>query len=494
MEIFLLILRLVLSAIFLLAGIGKLLDLKGSEKAVKEFGVPESLAKPLGIILPLAEISLAISLLFVETSWFGAIGATILLLMFIGGMLWQMKQGNAPDCHCFGQIHSEPVSVKSLLRNVVFIVLALSLVIAGRANQGVSLFDSSNNLNDFMLIVFGLIFVGFSIVVLNYLKNISEQQNQILRRLEVLEIISNDGVPQTREDIGNPFEGLPIGSPLVDFKLPTVDGRTLTRREILADSKPILIFNVSPTCNPCDELLPKIETWEKELADKVKFLFISKGTPKENLAKFKSELNREIILQNDREFAELLEIRWTPTVLLVNKDGAIASHPAVGGEAIEKLLNEIKAENLDDAFLYVAQANGNGKQPKIGEAIPEFSLPDLNGEQISTQDFRGKKTLVTFWSMTCSFCLQMIEELSEWDKVKGKDEPNLIVFSDGDANAHKDLKLNAPIVLDKEYETAEKFGMDGTPSAVLVNEDGKIISETAIGAEKIWALLGRRKV
>ena len=88
-----LIIRLFLAAIFILAGIGKLLDLKGSEKAVKDFGVPEILAKPFSIILPIAEIAFAILLLFVETSWFGAIGGSVLLLIFIGGMLirWQRE-------------------------------------------------------------------------------------------------------------------------------------------------------------------------------------------------------------------------------------------------------------------------------------------------------------------------------------------------------------------------------------------------------------------
>ena len=102
MAIILLLVRIILFAIFALAGIGKLLDLKGSEKAVKAFGTPEEFAKFFAVALPFAEIVFAVCLLFVETSWLGAIGAMILLLTFIGGMLWQLAQGNAPDCHCFG--------------------------------------------------------------------------------------------------------------------------------------------------------------------------------------------------------------------------------------------------------------------------------------------------------------------------------------------------------------------------------------------------------
>ncbi len=493
MEYFLFILRIVLAGIFFLAGIGKLLDLKGSEKAIKGFGVPEDLAKPFSVLLPVAEIVFAVLLLFVGTSWFGAIGASLLLLIFISGMLWQMKQGNAPDCHCFGQIHSEPVGKKSLLRNVIFAVLALVLVVNGQENQGLQLSQLANSYSEVMQIVFGLIIIGFLFILLLYLKNIMEKQTQILRRLEVIELISTDGIQQNRENIGNPNEGLPIGSPIPNFIMPTADGLVVSKEDILKRGKPILFFNVSPTCNPCQALLPAIEKWEKELSDKINFVFISNGTAKENLDKFKSENEREIFIQDDRELAELMEIRWTPTALFVNSNGMIASHPAAGDTAIRELIDEIKSKKLEDEFIYIAKENENGKKPKIGEQIPEFSLNDLKGKTISANDLQGKKTLVTFWSMTCPYCVSMIEELSEWDKIKGQDEPNLLIFSDGEVEEHENLQLNSSVVLDKDYEISDKLGMFGTPSAVLINEQGKIVSETAIGAGQIWALIGRRK-
>jgi hypothetical protein len=36
------------------------------------------------------------------------------------------------------------------------------------------------------------------------------------------------------------------------------------------------------------------------------------------------------------------------------------------------------------------------------------------------------------------------------------------------------------------------MGMFGTPSAVLIDENGIIATETAVGASNIWALLGRQ--
>src|SRR5215210_1377574 len=120
MEIFLLILRIGLAAIFGLAGIAKFLDLDGSEKAFKEFGVPASIARPSSIGLSVFEIIIAVLLLPTATSWYAAVGALFLLVLFIGQMTYQMAKGNAPDCHCFGQLHSEPVGIKSIIRNIIF--------------------------------------------------------------------------------------------------------------------------------------------------------------------------------------------------------------------------------------------------------------------------------------------------------------------------------------------------------------------------------------
>ena len=78
-------------------------------------------------------------------------------------------------------------------------------------------------------------------------------------------------------------------------------------------------------------------------------------------------------------------------------------------------------------------------------------------------------------------------------EAKGADEPNLLMLSDGEAEAHQDLEINSPIVLDKDRKISKELGWNGTPSAVLLDEEGKIISETALGAGQIWSLVGKKK-
>ncbi len=491
METVLLFIRIFLFTVFAAAGIGKLLDLRGSEKAVKDFGVPADFARALAIALPIAELLIAFLLLPVTTAWLGAIGGVLILAVFIGGMIWQIAKGNAPHCHCFGAIHSEPVSKKSLIRNIIFAILAFFLVARGSEYQGLSFTDLNGEMA--IQLILGLATIGLLGAVVFYLKKISEQQTLIMRRIEILELVSHEGGNHNveREDAGSPQDGLPIGAPVPDFALPDLSGREVSFETLLSKEKPIMLFFVSATCNPCEALLPEIEEWQNELKEKVDFVFISSGKASENAEKFGGKSFKQILLQKDREVAETFRAKWTPTAILINGDGMIASHSAAGDTSIRELIEKIKEENSEKPIDFVA--NGNASSIKIGETVPELTLKDLDGKEITAKDFQGKKTLVAFWSTTCPHCVSMIRDLQEWDREKGVDDPNLLVFSAGDVEEHREIGLKSPIVLDEGYKMAEKFGMYGTPSAVLINENGKIASETAVGSTNIWALIGRRK-
>ena len=56
------------------------------------------------------------------------------------------------------------------------------------------------------------------------------------------------------------------------------------------------------------------------------------------------------------------------------------------------------------------------------------------------------------------------------------------------------MGLNSPVVLDQQFSVGQAFGVGGTPSAVLVDVEGRIASEVAVGAPAVLELagLGRR--
>ena len=110
----------------------------GSRKAMAGFGVPEALAGPFGLGLPLVELADAALLLPVATAWWAALGALALLATFVAAIAVNMARGKAPDCHCFGPLHSAPVGWKTLARNGVFAAVAVPIAVWGRPDPGPS--------------------------------------------------------------------------------------------------------------------------------------------------------------------------------------------------------------------------------------------------------------------------------------------------------------------------------------------------------------------
>lgn len=488
MEIILLIIRLFLFAVFAIAGISKLLDRPGSIKAMREFGTPDEFAKTFAIALPFAEIVFAVCFLFTTMAWIGALGALLLLTTFIGGMIWQISQGRAPDCHCFGQIHSEPVGKKSLIRNIVFAILALVLIARGRDGQGTSLADSNTEMLQLALI---FLLIAVTAVLLAYIRRLSDQQTEMLRRMGVLELASGESLPVVRNEAGDPNDGLPIGAPLPDFAIPDLSGRTVRFEQLLAVNKPFLFFFVGPACDPCEALLPEIKEWQAELADKLRFIFISNGDIEKNREKFGNGGSNVVLIEKAREFATMVNAKWTPTALFVDSNGNVASHVAAGDIAIRRLVEQIKNRDLNEEFLHFLGMNGYGK-PKIGIKIPAFSMTDLKGNEVTDADFKGKRTLIAFSSPTCPHCSVLMAQIRDWERKKKPGDPGFIIFTDDEPADSEKSGIKSPIIIDPEYTTAKKLGMNGVPSAVLVNEDGTIISESAIGPPNIWALIGER--
>jgi uncharacterized membrane protein YphA (DoxX/SURF4 family) len=186
MDIFLLILRLILVGVFGVAAIAKAFDQQGSIKAFRAFGVPTALRKPLAYFLPAAEFAVGLLLLFTKTSWYGALGAAALLLIFVSGMLYQFAKGNAPDCHCFGQIHSEPVGVSSILRNIALLIPAGILSVQGTGSQGLSIASTAQEV---LTLSIGIVGVSMMLLAILYLRALTEQQASLIRRLELMELI-----------------------------------------------------------------------------------------------------------------------------------------------------------------------------------------------------------------------------------------------------------------------------------------------------------------
>jgi len=109
---------------------------------------------------------------------------------------------------------------------------------------------------------------------------------------------------------------------------------------------------------------------------------------------------------------------------------------------------------------------------------------------VTLDSFRGERTVVLFWNPRCGYCKRMLDDLRAWEVNPPDGAPKLLVVSQGDHEANRAMGLQSPVVLDQGFTTGRAFGATGTPSAVLVDAEGKIASQVAVGAPAILALAG----
>jgi peroxiredoxin len=516
MDAALLIARLVLGGVFTLAGLAKLSDLKSSRRAIIDFGVPSAIAAPLGLVLPLAELTVAATLLPATTVWWGALGALVLLSVFVVGITYNLARGRKPECHCFGQLHSSPAGWKTLARNGVLAAIAGFVLWAGyEGGAGPSALSWVGALSAAQLLALlgGVVVLALLAGQWWFLVHLLQQNGRLLVRLEALEASIAVGASVAPSENGSPLnqeaEGLPVGSEAPQFSLSGLHGETLTLNALRSSDKPVMLLFTDPGCGPCNAMLPEVGHWQEEHPQKLTLTLISRGEVEENKTKAQEHALKNVVLQKDWEVSESYEVRGTPSAVLVSADGKVASPVAGGAEGIRALLSYAVGEGAQLPMQrHQPQAQGQpcpncGKvhaaaptveaAQKVGEDAPEVKLPNLEGNTVELADFRGEKTLVLFWNPGCGFCQQMLPDLKEWEATSPEDAPKLLVVSAGSEEANREMGLTSPVLLDQNFATGRAFGASGTPSAVLVDSESKVASDVAVGAPAVWELAGADK-
>lgn len=470
----LLIARLLLSAVFGVAGAAKLADQAGSRQALIAFGVPNVLANPLGVVLPAIELVVAASLLPIASAWFGAIAALSILSLFILGMTFNLAQGRTPECNCFGQAHSAPISWSTVARNAVLATVAGFVVWSGNDAVGPSIVGWLDDLTVAQRAesLIGLAFLVLLGAEVTLLLQVLCQQGRLLTRLDAVEASLADRVPNTVASASSRTSaGLLVGLRAPSFRLSALDGRIVTLETLRSGGRSVLLLFTNPSCGPCGALLPEIGRWQQELGAALTIVLVSEGAAEDNRANNAHQAG-PVLLQQKREVAEAYQAWGTPAAVLVLADGTIGSPVAQGADAIRTLVSQ----SLRQAPL------------KIGELAPSLELRDLSGKIIGLRDVLGGRVLVLFWNPRCGFCQQMLNDLREWEAGPPPEAPVLVVVSTGTIEENRAMGLRSQVLIDDGFNAATAFGANGTPTGVLIDATGKIASKVTAGAQAVLAL------
>jgi thiol-disulfide isomerase/thioredoxin len=477
--------RVLLAAVFGVASATKLADIRRSRAAVAGFGVPERLASALGTLLPLAELAIAVALLPAESARVGALGAVALLSVFVVAIARSMMRGEAPDCHCFGQLHSEPAGARTLARNVALAAVAAFVVVEGWSDAGPSGTAWIGRLGGTGAVALagGLALGVLAAVTAWALLALLRQNGRMLLRIEELEARLDPAGSQPSTEA---HHGLPLGALAPAFSLQGLYGESVTLESLISAEAPVMLLFTDPNCGPCNALMPQISDWQRELAGELSIAVLTHGSPRDSRAKVREHGIVSVWLDHGLTVYDAYRAAGTPGAVLIDGQGRIASDVVAGAQAIADLVAQAtRAPALP--VVQIPARPSSPPPPPVGAPAPPVELAGLDGEPVALS-VSDRDTLVLFWNPECGFCERMLDDVRAFDRSAAATAPRLLLVSTGSPAENEELTLHAPIALDPAFTAGTAFGTTGTPSAVLVDRHGTIASELAVGATEVMAL------
>ncbi|MDN4591934.1 redoxin [Xenophilus aerolatus] len=138
---------------------------------------------------------------------------------------------------------------------------------------------------------------------------------------------------------------------------------------------------------------------------------------------------------------------------------------------------------LYGAAIAVALAVGVGVYVSTGSSpAPASTFVLLDGSKKSTEDLKGKVTLVNFWATSCVTCVgEMPKVIATYDKYKAKGYDTLAVAMSYDPpsyviNYAETRKLPFKVAIDNTGAVAKAWGdVQLTPTTYVVNKKGEIV-------------------
>jgi len=110
---------------------------------------------------------------------------------------------------------------------------------------------------------------------------------------------------------------------------------------------------------------------------------------------------------------------------------------------------------------------------------PELNLPDLSGQPRNLDEFAGKVLLINFWASWCRPCIEEVPGIRRLIEAMGEKSFAVIGVNVGEGERRvqatvKRLRMEYPILLDKDSVEFKSWGANVLPTAYVLDGSGRV--------------------
>lgn len=118
------------------------------------------------------------------------------------------------------------------------------------------------------------------------------------------------------------------------------------------------------------------------------------------------------------------------------------------------------------------------RAPDLPQKAPDFTLVDLDGQEVRLADLRGRTVVLNFWATWCGPCRLEIPAFTAY-AASHPDVAVLGVAVDGSRAelkaAARKLGIRYPVLI-ADPETRSAYGVEVLPTTVIIDADGDVAS------------------
>lgn len=128
----------------------------------------------------------------------------------------------------------------------------------------------------------------------------------------------------------------------------------------------------------------------------------------------------------------------------------------------------------------VALKKANWAKMTQGYQVPDFSLIDIDGKEVTLADFSGKYALLDFWGTWCRYCVMGIPEMKEYyqkysDKIEFVGIDCRETQEAWKAGVEKYGLEWTNLYNGYDQSLIVEYGIQGYPSKIIISPDGKVV-------------------